>query len=132
MTAKAPKKKRGIYTKPNIWDQAGKLKMFRGVEAIDPGAIYFIAILNQLGLDTQYSCEGHPNAFYVMFMAPYKVALKIKKAGYFSVEIEGQDYWSIRISRPQEEAERVDCLRWAADAWERLLGPLKLEEVRLT
>lgn len=90
-------------------------------------------MLDQLGLPTHYSCEGHPDGFYVTFEAPYEQALAIKNCGYFSVEIEGQDYWSVRkhISYRDAEKERVDSLRWAADAWETKLGPLDFDSVEL-
>lgn len=67
-----------------------------------------------------------------MFQASYEEALEIKKAGYFTVEIEGEDYWSIRIHMDHGPAEHVDALRWAAQAWEKSFGPLDFEKVTLS
>jgi len=120
----------GRHTKPGIWDRAARLKLSRGSsEKLDPGANYFVAMLEQMGLKTFFSCEGHPNGFYVTFAAPYPKALKIKSAGFFSVEIAGKGHWSIRIDRRESERGHVDCLRWAAEAWEKRLGPLDFDKI---
>jgi hypothetical protein len=127
------KTQRGYHTRRNIWDDAYDLEVWRGGEKLDPGVNYFVLALNQMGLATAYSCEGHPDAFYVTFDAPYNVAFKIKEAGFFSVEIEGKNYWSIRnhINRRGAEGERIDAFRWAAEAWEKHFGPLDLEAAEL-
>lgn len=120
----------GFHTGPNIWDKAASRPLVRGREKLDPGVNYFVLMLGQMGLSTHYSCEGHPCGFYVTFRGPYDAALDIKEVGFFSVEIEGPDYWSIRLPAEVEEEdaekERVDSLRWAADAWEERFGPLDL------
>ena len=120
----------GKYTKPNIWDEACQLEIIRDGEPLDPGVNYFVLMLEQLGLATEFSCEGHPNDFYIMFFAPYEAALDIKSAGYFTVEIEGMERWSLRLSyRLKTSGERVDRFRWAAGAWEKRFGPLNFEAV---
>jgi hypothetical protein len=129
-----PKKAKGHHTKPNVWDEAGALEVWRGAEKLDPGVNYFVLLLDQLGLNTYFSCEGHPDGFYVTFGATYDEAFEIKKAGFFSVEIEGNEYWSMRrTGRPAEfgDPERVDALRWAAEAWEEKLEPLDFDRVEL-
>lgn len=83
-------------------------------------------MLEQLGARTAYSCEGHPNSFYVAFEAPMRVAEKILACGYFTVELEGHNHWSLRINRPVDERERLSILRGAAAAWEQKLGPLDI------
>lgn len=122
---------KGLYTKRNVWDEAASLEIFRGGELLDPGVNYFVLMLNQLGLPTHYSCEGHPAGFYVTFNASYEQALQLKSVGYFSVEIEGEHYWSIRqTSIPREsERQKVDGMRWAAAAWENKFGPLRFEDI---
>lgn len=122
----------GRYTKPNVWDQAGQLEIRRGNEKLDPGVNYFVAKLDELGVITCFSCEGHPNGFYVFFGGAYEQALRIRGAGYFSVEVEGENHWSIRIHKEESEPERVDHLRWAAAAWEKAFGKLNLEKIRLS
>lgn len=123
---------RGRYTKKNIWDEMAKLEVYRDGEKLDPGVNYFVFMLDQMGLRTLYSCEGHPGGFYVTFVAPYETALKIKNAGFFSVEIEGENYWSIRRHMPvEDEREVVDAMRWATDSWEKRLGPLDVDSVEL-
>lgn len=122
---------RGYYTKQNVWDKARALKFWRGGEKIDPGVNYFVAMLNQMGLPTAFSCEGHPDGFYVTFDASYKAALKIKNCGFFGVEIEHESHWSIRLNREEKSERRhIDCLRWAAEAWEKKLGPLVFQDIQ--
>lgn len=122
-------KERGRYTKRNAWDEAYDLKVYRGGEKLDPGVKFFVLMLDQLGLPTYFSCEGHPSGFYVTFRAPYEIALEIQRTGYFSVEIEGEDYWSIRQHYRGEN--KTDGLRWAADAWEKKFGRLDFDKVLL-
>jgi hypothetical protein len=87
-------------------------------------------MLEQLGAVTHYSCEGHPSNFYVLFEAPLEIAERIKNCGYFSVELEGPGSWSVRTRnwsvrtrKLKSDRERKQLLRWAADAWEKNLGP---------
>jgi hypothetical protein len=94
-------------------------------EPLDPGVNYFVLMLEQLGATTQYSCEGHPNNFYVLFSAPYEIALDVAACGYFRVEIEGINTWSLRPYNNLTEPERVQLLKNAAASWERKLGPLR-------
>lgn len=128
---------KGRYTQPNVWDKAAHLRLWRRsagigkLEKLDPGVNYFVAMLEQMGTRTFFSCEGHPQGFYVVFAAPYKKALKIAERGFSSVEI-AQGGWSIRIGRKQAESGRVDCLRWAAEAWEKELGPLDFKRIVLS
>lgn len=131
---------KGVYTKRGVWDRAAKLELYRSepnfieptFTKIDPGANYFVAMIEQMGMKTAFSCEGHPDGFYVMFSGLYSKALFIKSAGYFTVEIEGKNRWSIRINwRHNSDPERVDALRWAADAWEKRFGPLDFGKVIL-
>lgn len=126
--------RKGQYTKKNVWDDAADLEIYRGTEKLDPGINYFVLMLDQMGLPTQYSCEGHPGGLYVTFNASYEQALAINKAGYFSVEIEGEEYWSIRkhIDYTGTPRVRVDSMRWAAEAWERAFGPLDFEKITLS
>lgn len=123
---------KGVHTRRNVWDDAADLEVWRGDQKLDPGANYFVLMLDQMGLPTDYSCEGHPGGFYVTFLASYEEALTIKKARYFGVEIEGDGYWSIRMHTDHGPAEHVDALRWAADAWEHRFGPLDFDKIRLS
>jgi hypothetical protein len=130
----ARRKVRGHYTKRNVWDDAADLEVIRGGERIDPGVNYFVLMLDQMGLQTHFSCEGHPDEFYVAFTASYEQALRVTSAGYFTVEIEGSNYWSMRWRQKGDgnpETSRVDALRWAAEAWQGILGPLDFEAVQL-
>jgi hypothetical protein len=123
--------RKGLHTKKNVWDEAAAIKIYRGGELLDPGVNYFVLMLDQLGLPTHYSCEGHPDGFYVTFNASYEQALQLKSGGYFSVEIEGEDYWSMRQNFRHKDAlrEKVDGMRWAAAAWETKFGPLDFEKI---
>jgi hypothetical protein len=94
-------------------------------------------MLEQLGATTEYSCEGHPlkkdsadevdgmGYFYIVFNAPYELARKIHSCGFFSVEIERNGRWSLRTSFATKNTQRAH-LRWAAEAWEKNFGKLKL------
>jgi hypothetical protein len=126
---------RAHYTKPNVWDKALDLEVYRGGEKLDPGVNYFVLMMDQMGLETTYSCEGHPDGFYVTFYGPYEAALSISRVGYFTVEVERQEnYWSIRwklLGEPPVN-NKVDAMRWAAQAWEEKLGPLDFSSVNLS
>jgi hypothetical protein len=97
-------------------------------QVIDPGVNFFVLALEALGATLQFSCEGHPKGFYVLFAASYELALEIRNAGYFSVEVEGPGTWSIRklsdeYSRAEyAEKDKAWLLRSAADAWLRHFG----------
>src|SRR3989344_9508343 len=105
-------KPKGKHTKPNLWDRYRGPVLARTDERLDPGVNFFVLILEKLGLPTYFSCEGHPDGFYVTFDAPYKKALRIKQCGFFAVEVEREGHWSIRIHMEHDDRERVDCLRW--------------------
>lgn len=100
-------------------------------ETLDRGVNYFVLQLERFGVTTEWSCEGHPAGFYITFHATYEQALRIKSHGYFSIEIEGLHYWSMRFSRPHlSTRERNFSLRLAAAAWEQAFGPLDQERAR--
>lgn len=113
----------------HAWDKAAATVLQRrsgtkcDLENIDPGVNFFVLALEALGAKPKYSCEGHPRSFYICFQADYELALEIRSAGYFTVEAEGRDYWSIRkmageyMQNPYTLADRDQTLRWATDAW---------------
>jgi len=133
--------------KKNIWDRLRRRKLKRpdslredgSMVTLEGGVNYFVLMLEQLGCTTIFTCEGHPDGFYILFQGEYHVALMIKQAGYFSVEIEGPRAWSIRFREeghafhngkpkvvPYTYKHRARHQRWAAQAWEETLGPLEL------
>lgn len=109
------------------WDAARKLSVVRHDyraegEVIDKGVNFFVLTLEAMGAVPRYSCEGHPNGFYVMFEGPYELALKIDRAGFFSTEIcsnRSTPSWVIRRGHTTSIRERNQSLRWAAGAWKR-------------
>ena len=128
-------KKSNLKSNPSHpWDRARttvlirKNGAFRNDEPLDTGVNFFVLALEALGAVPRFSCEGHPTGFYVAFEASYELAFEIHCAGFFSVEIEGPNYWSIRkanterMSERYDEADKVDTLRWATDAWLRTFG----------
>lgn len=88
---------------------------------LENGVKFFVLTLEErFGVTTNYSCEGHPNGFYVAFTATYEEACRIKSAGFFSVEIEkGALDWSMRLGPQLDEADKAKTLTWAAQAWQR-------------
>lgn len=120
----------------NPWDICAKQNLtrtngaFGQDEPLDTGVNFFVLALEALGATTKFSCEGHPAGFYVAFEANYELALEISTAGFFSVEIEGKNYWSIRKTKTETgvkkgdytENDKVRSLRWAAEAWVKTFG----------
>lgn len=124
--------------KTNEWDRAKELTVCRTSPCatysgpIDNGVNFFVLMLEKLKATPQYSCEGHPQGFYVVFTAPIATALKIVQLGYFRVELERKntkkDYcWSLRANFDNEEQKR-QFLRLAAAAWVKAFGNLKALE----
>jgi hypothetical protein len=90
-------------------------------------------MLEKLGAVTMFSCEGHPEGFYIMFAAPLEVAHDIFCAGYFGVElaggfveIRGEKWprWCIRLNTAKTEEDRVRILNWAAMSWLKAFGEI--------
>lgn len=117
-------------TAANAWDYAAKLRIYRSSPCgtysglLEPGVNFFVLMLEQLGARTEYSCEGHPDGFYVVFAAAMPIARKIHACGYFNVEIERNGRWSLRLRNGIDEHERQLILRGAANNWEKNLGCL--------
>jgi hypothetical protein len=130
--------------KQNNWDKARKLKLIRrepGLpqkHTLEPGVNFFVAMLNQMGCDTYFSCEGHPGGFYIMFRAPYKLALRISRVGYFHYSIHEKETWMMESNDaaarytigPLTEMTKGKKLRIAAAAWEKEFGELDWKKVR--
>ena len=111
------------------WDKARRKKLIRKEGdrqvTLEPGVNYFVEKLEAFGAKTQWSCEGHPNGFYIVFFAPYILACLIHSCGFFTVEVEGPNRWSIRIHYEQKNTrDHYRTLRWASSAWERVLNPI--------
>jgi hypothetical protein len=137
------------------WDHAGRLDVVRGNSHdepanLEPGVKFFVLMIEQLGGKTLYSCEGHPDGFYVTFQAPHALALRIARPGYLDVSIVArtmsphtlewefpEDRWLMELRpRPcsledlrqptgeEREQEKIETLRRVAEAWEEAFGPL--------
>ena len=115
----------------NAWDAAARRKVLRTSPCgtysgpLENGVKFFVLMLEQLGARTEYSCEGHPNNFYVLFAAALPLVRRIHACGYFTVEMENNGRWSLRLSRVTSEKEKIAVLRLAAESWEKHLGCLK-------
>ena len=90
---------------------------------IDRGVNYFVLMLQQQGASTHYSCEGHPENFYIVFECGAKLARQIQSLGYFRVEVEHRKCWSLRKEFNTEE-EKQYVFTLAAEAWNKAFGPL--------
>jgi hypothetical protein len=124
----------------NPWDEARKLKLTRGNEiwppdVIDPGVNYFVLRLEEMGCTTRFSCEGHPDGFYVSYWGPLAVSPWIARISPFEVGVRHHSRWGsnfkmhlgniefahLRSGRTWDDAARVKLLRAAARNWERWL-----------
>jgi hypothetical protein len=88
-------------------------------------------MLEKLGSKTRYSCEGHPDGFYIMFEADYELAFRIAAIGFFTIELwwRQKNTFSLRMSLRNSRGnieDRNQTLRWAAAAWEAEFGKLAL------
>lgn len=124
----------------NPWDAAREVELVRGneiwpPEAIDRGVNYFVLALERMGCTTLFSCEGHPDGFYVSFLGPHEVAAWIDRISVFEVSVRSHSRWGsnfkmhlgrlefsyLRNGKAWDEAAKVKTLRHAARAWERWL-----------
>lgn len=125
--------------KENPWKAAQQPLLLRrddhaGTEvSLEPGVNFFVLMLERLGATTRFSCEGHPDGFYVMFDSTPELVRSITRAGFFTVEVgEGADDYTMRISEhlferyvgTWDEAARKELLRLAAIRWVERFGPL--------
>jgi hypothetical protein len=120
-----------VATSFSLWDEYCSRAVVRYDEFgqrcdLDPGVNYFVLMLEQLGAVTHYSCEGHPSfnkpgSFYVLFTAPMSLALKLQACGFFNVELEGKNRWSIRRTF-DDIIQKEGCLRFAALQWRDHFG----------
>lgn len=123
----------------NPWDAAQRTVLIRrdaetGEDVpLEPGVNFFVLMLEQLGATTRFSCEGHPDGFYVVFEGPPELARSIAHASFFTVEVwEGEADYAMRISEhlfekyvgPWSEAARQEHLRLAAAKWVERFGGL--------
>jgi hypothetical protein len=106
--------------------------------SLEPGVNFFVLMLEQLGATTRFSCEGHPEAFYVVFESSPELARSITHAGFFTIEIwEGEADYAMRISEHLFEkyvgvwsdAARKEHLRLAAARWVERFGPLESDKL---
>ena len=110
-----------------IWERARELQLVRydplgRAHTLEPGVNFFILALERLGARTSWSCEGHPHGFYIAFHGTYKLAQLVQGWGFFTVEVEGRFYWSLRFNAASEAAHPTDkelhrTMNWAADSW---------------
>ena len=91
-------------------------------------------MLEALGAQTEFSCEGHPDGFYIVFYAPISLAQSLVYCGFFRVELEGRTNgtgdiyrWSVRLgSHMATESEKEKVLNWAAEAWARFFNKVTI------
>jgi hypothetical protein len=109
----------------DVWDDYCKKTITRcssltgKPETLDKGVNFFVEALEAAGAIPRFSCEGHPKGFYVMFLGDYELALRLLKCRYFKVEVEGTNYWSIRLQLTTRAhlARKNQVLRAAAESW---------------
>lgn len=115
-----------IPVKP--WDISCKHVLVRNGHKLEKGVNYFIEVLEQLSCPTYFSCEGHPDGFYIIFRAPYKLACKINNCGFFNIAISSSmgtgntnNLWNMSIRPDLDKDSKTALLRWASESWEKLL-----------
>ena len=132
-------------TKANAWDKAKEYKLLRHEpdrskrysepEEIDSGVNFFVLMIEQFGYKTMWSCEGHPtkkckDEFYMIMKCPYEFARAVVSCGYMKVEVCG-GMNQFRLSMDKFSMEEKDTyFRWAAEAWERVLGELDFSKIK--
>src|ERR1700712_3731790 len=83
----AKKKPGGMRKLQNPWDAAQSADVIRhDAETnedtpLEPGVNFFVLMLEKLGATTRFSCEGHPEGFYVVFESAPELARSITHAG---------------------------------------------------
>jgi hypothetical protein len=123
------------------WDAARRQPLIRGNHEdepapLDPGVRFFVRMLEKLGCRTEWSCEGHPNGFHVVFHGPERVAREIVAAGVFAVRLWHHGGWKITIDaeglaivrhQPWTDLHRRKTLRLASELWVDHFGELNDE-----
>lgn len=126
------------------WRAAMNVPVVRGNSGyepkdLEPGVKFFILMLEELGCTTQYSCEGHPEGFYIMFTGPYYIAKAVAQLGILEVASNlewkpSQDNYVVRlpwfVSKPRSNRRRNELLNEVARRWVKEFGPLKLIRYR--
>ena len=125
----------------NPWDEARTRKLVRidtlsgEPFVLERGVNFFVEVLEALGAQTLFSCEGHPRGFYISFSCDEAVARRIYNVGFFTVEMGGRcGNWVIRLTGneyyklartgvPMSEREKRRILRFAAGAWAKAFLP---------
>jgi hypothetical protein len=129
------------------WEAAKQEKVIRydyraEGEVLDPGVNFFVLTLEHLGARPVYSCEGHGHkeGLYIVFKAPYHLALRIASPGFFSIELIprkrkallnlskreqavpfGRGWWRLSLERAswKNGEDKARSLNWAAQAWQK-------------
>src|SRR4051812_18125423 len=71
--AASKRKSGGVKKRQNPWDSVQGAVLIRhdtetGEDTpLEAGVNFFVLMLEQLGATTRFSCEGHPDGFYVVF-----------------------------------------------------------------
>lgn len=81
---------------------------------LDGGVVFFVGAILAMGGKTMFSCEGHPNGFYIKFNGNTDLADKIRSAGFFNVSSCGTNQWEITLL---SEDDKLGQLRQAASDW---------------
>jgi hypothetical protein len=148
---KGPVRRQGGKRNVNPWDAAKELPVIRGnwmyrPADLEPGVKFFVLMLERLGCETVFSCEGHPDGFYVLFRGTEAAARAVASCRFFDVRVvdyrhsaepefasmtdawrlspwggDRPGYWS---NYPDPEAARVSFFRRAAESWVKEFGPL--------
>lgn len=104
---------------------------------LEPGVKFFVLALEQLGCTTRFSCEGHPDGFYIVFAGPLPVAQQVAWLGCFSVTLSGFEYrlgltgqelFSLRHDQDTggwNAARKEALLVAAARRWTKAFGPVQ-------
>jgi hypothetical protein len=110
------------------WDTACRRRLVRRdprdhICVIEPGVVWFVDWLENVGAETIYSCEGHPHDFHVVFRAPYALAHCLASVPNAMVEIfrsvafPQPDQWRLYLRQdPRDRSQRDDFVRRLAEA----------------
>ena len=110
-------------------------EVFKEMATLEHGVTYFIEAIEKMDGKTYFSCEGHPENFYILFAMPYvkaRILSKFLMSGFIevsnSVGIENEELWKLAL-RPHGDAVHLAVLRELSNGFQSCLTFMKKESI---